>query len=546
MIPNRITRVVATLTVVVVPLLAGTVGLDRVPAFGSVAAASELQQSKTKTKTKKAQPKTRTKAKGKAAPKGRRAVPALPPLNRTEPRSAEQLRADLADMLTRRVRSGEWGVMVTSLSRGDTLFAANVGVPLLPASTMKLVTAALALDRLGPDHRLSTDVLHDGRIDSDGTLRGNLYLRGDGDPTLSRRYHGGDYSSPMAKLVDIVQRAGVSRIDGSVIGDASAFDEEAYPAGWLDRYRGAGYAARVSPLSLNDNIVWVTVAPASRSGQPARVWLEPATTTIRLQGSVNTVAGRGTAVRANNSLDGYSINVRGSIGANSAVRRFGLVVEHPSMFTTGAFHAALLARGITISGEIGLGTTPRNATQIGSLSSPPVEQIIAPMNRESINLFAELLFKNAARGPQRERQGTARAAEEVLRDFFARRVGSEVDGLVAADGSGLSTLDRLTSRQMIQLLHYAHHASWGPTFHASLPVAGLSELMRLRMRQSPAEGNLHAKTGTTDTVIGLAGYVTAENGEVLAFSFIYNGTDRWNARSTIDVMGETLAGFARP
>jgi D-alanyl-D-alanine carboxypeptidase/D-alanyl-D-alanine-endopeptidase (penicillin-binding protein 4) len=98
---------------------------------------------------------------------------------------------------------------------------------------------------------------------------------------------------------------------------------------------------------------------------------------------------------------------------------------------------------------------------------------------------------------------------------------------------------------MVQMLGYAHKADWGPWFHASLPVAGESELMRRRMKGSPAQGNLHAKTGTTNDVVGLGGYVTAADGEVIAFSFIYNGADRWTAKSMIDVMGETLANFAR-
>ena len=98
---------------------------------------------------------------------------------------------------------------------------------------------------------------------------------------------------------------------------------------------------------------------------------------------------------------------------------------------------------------------------------------------------------------------------------------------------------------MTQLLAYAHKSSWGPWLHASLPVAGDSELLRRRMRNTPAEGNLHAKTGTTNDVIGLAGYVTAADGEVIAFTFLYNGADRWSAKSMIDVMGETLASFAR-
>jgi serine-type D-Ala-D-Ala carboxypeptidase/endopeptidase (penicillin-binding protein 4) len=533
---NRITRATGTLAIIAVPLLLGIAGPERLPTLG---AETSLQQTKGRTKApaKKVQPK-RARPKAKAAP-------APPPMVRTQPRSAEQLQTDLAQLLTQRVRSGQWGAMVSSLTRGDTLFAANEGLFLAPASTMKLLTAAIALERLGPDHRLRTDVLRDGNVDGNGTLNGNIYIRGDGDPTLSRRFHGGDYASPMTKLAEFVAASGIRQINGNVIGDASAFDTVTYPAGWLPRYRGAGYAARVSPLSLNDNIAWVTVEPG-RGGQQARVWLEPATTTIRLTGGVRTVAGSGTSVRAATMRDGTTIQVSGSIGAGAGVRRFGLVMENPSLYTTGAFHAALVARGITVNGGVAMGPTPSRATLIGALESPPVEHMVAPMNRESINLYAELLFRNAARGTDRNRQGTAAAGEEVLREFFASNVGSrDAAGLVAADGSGLSTLDRISSRQMIQLLHYAHRAQWGPYFHASMPVAGLSELLRLRMRQSPAEANLHAKTGTTDEVIGLAGYVTAENGELLAFSFIYNGTDRWNARATIDVMCETLAAFAR-
>jgi D-alanyl-D-alanine carboxypeptidase/D-alanyl-D-alanine-endopeptidase (penicillin-binding protein 4) len=117
--------------------------------------------------------------------------------------------------------------------------------------------------------------------------------------------------------------------------------------------------------------------------------------------------------------------------------------------------------------------------------------------------------------------------------------------VIAADGSGLSILDRVTTRSLIQLLAYSHRAPWAADFHASLPVAGESELLRHRMRYTPAQGNLHAKTGTTNDVVGLAGYVTARNGEVLAFAFLYNGRDRWNAKDAIDVAGATLAGFAR-
>src|SRR5690606_16584724 len=155
------------------------------------------------------------------------------------------------------------------------------------------------------------------------------------------------------------------------------------------------------------------------------------------------------------------------------------------------------------------------------------------------------LFRNAARRELGDSPGSAATGNLLLRRFMEERVGARPDAVFAADGSGLSVLDRITARSLVQLLAYAHRAPWSSTFHASLPVAGESELLRTRMRNTPAAGNLHAKTGTTNEVISLGGYVTAENGEILAFAFIYNGTDRWNAREAIDVMGATLAGFAR-
>jgi D-alanyl-D-alanine carboxypeptidase/D-alanyl-D-alanine-endopeptidase (penicillin-binding protein 4) len=167
------------------------------------------------------------------------------------------------------------------------------------------------------------------------------------------------------------------------------------------------------------------------------------------------------------------------------------------------------------------------------------------MNRESINHFAELLFRDVAHAASPDRVGSAAYGNAMLQKFLTDKVGAGAEDVYAADGSGLSTFDRVTPRSLVQLLAYSHRAPWAADFHASLPVAGESELLRHRMRYTPAHGNLHAKTGTTNDVIALAGYVTARNGEILAFSFLYNGRDRWNAKEAIDVSGATLASFAR-
>ena len=437
-----------------------------------------------------------------------------------------------------RVKSGQFGVMAISLTRGDTLFAHNAGVPLMPASTMKMLTSAAALEQFGPRHQFSTDVLHDGTLGSDGTLTGNIYLRGDGDPSLSGRYMQGGPEAPMNFLADQLVSRGVRRITGQVVGDATAFDDQRIPEGWLTRYLQAGYAARVSGLTLNENLIWVTIAP----GSGAR--LEPATSAIPIVNNVRTVPGTGASLSVRRQSNG-TIIVSGRIGSRALPRRYVYIVEDPAPFTTGALRAALIAKGVQVDGGIRLGKTPSSAVKVASIQSPTLDRIIAAMNRESINIFAELLLRNAARGPERDKQGTVANAQSLLRKFFATKVKADTLHLEVSDGSGLSTLDRVTPRAMTQMLGYAHRAEWGPWFHASLPVAGESELMRRRMRGGGAQGNLHAKTGTTNDIVGLGGYVTAVNGEVIAFTFIYNGRDRWNAKAMIDAMGQTLANFAR-
>jgi D-alanyl-D-alanine carboxypeptidase/D-alanyl-D-alanine-endopeptidase (penicillin-binding protein 4) len=347
----------------------------------------------------------------------------------------------------------------------------------------------------------------------------------------------------MNRLADLVAQQGIKHVTGDIVGDATGFDDQKIPEGWLTRYLQAGYAARVSALSLNENLVAVAVTPAA-AGKPATVRLEPSTSAIPLVSNVRTVAGGGARLGFRKLGDG-TIQANGSIGTRAGTRKYVYIVEDPASFATGAFRNALIARGVRVDGSIRLGKAPPASVKVASLLSPPLASMVAAMNRESINHYAELLFRNAARGPKRDVIGSVANASSLLDSFFATKVGADTSRLVFADGSGLSTLDRVSPRAQVQLLGYAHRASWGPWLHSSLPVAGDSELLKRRMRNTPAEGNLHAKTGTTNDVIALAGYVTAVNGEVLAFSFLYNGRDRWTAKSMIDVMSESLASFGR-
>jgi D-alanyl-D-alanine carboxypeptidase/D-alanyl-D-alanine-endopeptidase (penicillin-binding protein 4) len=510
-------------------VLAASVELHASPATAARQAAQAVQQDgnggdstaltprrSTKRKTRRRKPARSSVSRGEVANRA-------PVLAWTSPRGLESLNDDLASALTQHTRSGRWGVIVVSLTRGDTLFRASPDAMMQPASTMKMYTSVLALDRFGPDYQFKTSVLREGQLGPDGVVEGNLFLRGGGDPSLAPRFWGA--VNPMDSLAHLVAAAGVRHVHGDIVGDASAFDPQLVPEGWLSRYLGAAYAARVSALSLNENLVWVVVQP---DGKKAAVSLDPATTTVPVQSTVRVVSGSRGRISAVRQKDG-SILVRGTIGASAPPQRYSLVVDDPASFTTGALRASLEKAGVVVDGRVTVGATPSNATEVASLSSPTLANIIAEMNRESINLYAELLFRDAAHAALPDQVGSAQTGLTTLRSLLADKIKARPQDVEVSDGSGLSVLDRVTPRSMVELLSFAHQAPWGATFHASLPLEGESGTLRHRARFTPARGNLHAKTGTTNTVASLGGYVTAKNGEILAFSFLYNGGDRWNA-----------------
>ena len=467
-------------------------------------------------------------------------TPAPAPLKYTTPRGGSQLAFDLGSILDRASRVGAWGVSVVSLEYGDTLFERNADLQLLPASTMKLFTSSVALERFGADYRFVTEVLREGTLGADGVLRGNLVLRGAGDPSFSRRFtDDASGETPMAAIAHLVAQAGVRRVSGDIIGDASAFEDRAVPEGWRSRYLGAHYAARVSALSYNENLLTVKVKAAGRNA--ASITFDPVLSGITVVNAVRVVAGGGGRigiVQRDNAIE-----VRGTIGAASAGRSVQVVAEQPALVTTAAFRAALESHGVTVDGRARLAKAASGAPRIAAFPSATLGDLVTMMNGESNNHFAELLFRNAARSVGVV--GSAENSNILLRRFLWEKVRVAPTDVYAADGSGLSTADRVTPRAMVQLLGYAAKASWHSVFEQSLPVAGRTETLRRRMKYTPAMGNLHAKTGTTNDVASLGGYVTSRDGEQLAFSFLYNGRDRWRAKEAMDAMGATLASYQR-
>jgi D-alanyl-D-alanine carboxypeptidase/D-alanyl-D-alanine-endopeptidase (penicillin-binding protein 4) len=273
--------------------------------------------------------------------------------------------------------------------------------------------------------------------------------------------------------------------------------------------------------------------------------LDPPAQTMTVRSDVRTVAGsRGASVSVRRVND-FTLLASGWIGDGATPRRVPVVVEDPANFAAGAFRTALSSYGVSVAGSTTVSSAPFGSLHVVNVPSPPLAQLVTMMNRESVNHYAELLFKNAGRGLDGLLSGSADAGFLKLADFLHIKVGTDPGSVYAVDGSGLSGMNRVTARAQVQLLSHAHTAAWGSIFHASLPVAGQSGTLRQRMVRSAAQGNLHAKTGTTADVVALSGYVTAENGEVMAFAFIYNGPDKDRARGTMDLLGPALAGLVR-
>jgi len=454
--------------------------------------------------------------------------------------SSGSLAENLEATIGRAGGRGQWGVMVVSLTNGDTLFARGSDIALKPASTMKLFTSALALDRFGAAGQFETEVLRAGALGSDGVLRGDLVLRGAGDPTMAGRGTHDSIGPAMDVLARRISAAGVRRVTGSVLGDASAFEARRVPDGWLKRYLSASYAARVSALSFNENKITLVVRA---EGGRAELAFQPAVTGLPLSNLVRVEPGsRGARIGVRQDSAG-GVVVSGWIGGASKARDYQFVVENPELFAAGALRAALVAHGVIVDGGARAGHGPMDAVRMTSLSSPTLERIVTQMNGESNNHFAELLFRSVAMSSGSV--GTAVNANALLSRFLVEKAHVSPSAVYAADGSGLSTLDRVTPRAMVHLLGMAKKAAWGNVFELSLPVAGRTETLRRRMRYTPGWGTCNAKAGTPNDGASRGGEFTARNGEELAFSFIYNGRDRWRAKDAMDKMGVQLATFAR-
>ena len=449
---------------------------------------------------------------------------------------------------------GVWGVDIRSLDTGERLFDLNAGRLMMPASNMKIVTLAAAADVLGWDHRFTTALETSAAVDAGvGVLRGDLIVRGGGDPTINTRDKRA--SAVLDEWAGALRAAGIQQIDGRIIGDDQLFDDEGIGPGWAWDYLQFGYAAPVGALEFNENLATLTIGPAAQAGDPAQVTLTPGAGLSILNRVSTGAAGSPTSVDYRRRLDQPVLEVSGSIAAGSASVERAVAVVNPTIFFAQSLKDGLVARGIAVSGpavdlddvaaELAGSTSERRA--IVETKSPPLGEIATVLMKVSQNLYAETLLKamGAARGGLGTFEGGLTAVRSALTSW-----GVPDDAYVNADGSGLSRYNYLTPATITAVLEREYtDARHRTPFMATLPVAGKEGegTMATRMRRTRAEANAIAKTGSISNVRALSGYVRTRDGEMLVFSIIANdfvipaATVNWIA----DLAVEHLANFTR-
>ena len=477
---------------------------------------------------------------------------AMPSGSVRAPRSVQDLRRQLATVFNAPVMSrGTWGVEVRSLDHGDVLFAHNAGKLMMPASNMKILTLAAAAEALGWDHRFTTTLETSAPIEA-GVLRGDLIVRGTGDPTISTR--GKRNEAVLDEWASALRAAGITSIDGRILGDDQAFDDEGIGPGWSWDYLEAGYAAPVGALQYNENTADLTTAPGAAVGDPIIVRLAPgsgfAVTNRAITGEGAESRLRG-AVDVRRRIDRPELEISGMLPRDAPSATRVVAVVNPTQFFVQSLKDGLLARGIEVSGAAvdmdDVAPTPGAPERrlLATATSPPMREIATVLMKVSQNQYAETLLK--ALGASAGGLGTTTGGRRRLQEIFTAW-GIPADGYIVSDGSGLSRYNYVTPATVNALLARMHgDPRHRDAFIATLPVAGKDGTIGSRMRRSRAEGNAVAKTGSIANTRALSGYVKTRTGETLAFSIIANdfvvpaATVTWIA----DLAVEILANFSR-
>lgn len=426
-----------------------------------------------------------------------------------------------------------WGAYVVDVETGEPLYGRHSRKSFVPASNTKLYTTAAALDRLGPNFRYVTRVYADGVV-SGGTLRGDLIVRGSGDPVIGGRFNGGDLTETFRTWARDLKAQGISRITGDVVGDDDLFDDVPLGYGWSWDDETYWYSAQLSALSFNDNCVDVAIR-GTRAGRPASVsWAPDNTQYVQMINQTRTrPAGFGIDEGYERERGGNRIVLTTEVGAGTTDRE-SITVENPTRYFVFVLRDVLRAEGIRVDGDA-VDVDDRAAKpdyaglrEVAQHTSPPLLEIVTVINKVSQNLYADLLLKTLGAQPAPVDTtlawGSAGRGIAVANESFGR-AAVDTSRLRLVDGSGLSRNNWVTPEMTVNLLRYtfAHpDTTVRSAFYTSLPIGGVDGTLRGRFATGPARENVRAKTGSLTGASSLAGYVTTSGGRTLAFALMAN------------------------
>jgi D-alanyl-D-alanine carboxypeptidase/D-alanyl-D-alanine-endopeptidase (penicillin-binding protein 4) len=408
------------------------------------------------------------------------------------------------------LRGAHVGVLAVDTT-GAAIYSHNADDDFVPASTFKLIVGSVALARLGPSFTFATSVDAVGPI-ANGTLNGDLVLRGGGDAQLT--------VANLQQAASAVQAVGITHVTGDVVGDASYFSAPRYPDGWVVDDLPYEYAAVPSALSLELNIAHVRVRPGTAIGAQANLSVGPIgnafslvnRTTTGSHGSDDT-----TDVARPWNLP-TEIDVTGSYPLGASLSDdLEPAVPDPPAYAAGVLHDALTSHGVTVDGGIRFSKAPAG-THLWQHRSEPLRAILGDFWKPSTNLIGEQLLEALGVASSPSVLSDDRAAGINVETRWLRSNGIDPRTVTIADGSGLSAYDRITPRDLVAILSLGWHGAYRTTILASLPVSGRSGTLASDFTQAPLAGAIVAKTGTTNHARLLAGYAKRADGGTTIFA----------------------------
>lgn len=435
------------------------------------------------------------------------------------------------------------GVSVRHADTGEMLYSHEGDKRLRPASNMKLLTSAAALDVLGPDYQFETEVLTDGQVNGI-VLHGDVYLKGKGDPTLMKE--------DLDQFAKDLQKQGIKKVKGNIIGDDVWYDDIrlSQDLNWSDEpfYTGA----QVSALTLSPNddydagTVIVDVNPAEKKGDKATVSLTPHTDYVTIVNKTKTVAAdKANDISIERDHGSNEIIIEGEIPLEGTRSRSWVSIWEPTGYAVNVFKKALEDQGITFAGQVAedIGETPSDAKVLTSKKSIPLEDLLIPFMKLSNNGHGETLVKEM--GQLEHQEGSWDKGLDVMEETL-KELGMDSSTLQLRDGSGMSHKNMVTSDELSNLLFQVQDKSWYPIYETALPVAGVDERLvggslRYRLLDPATKENVIAKTGSISGVSTLSGYVTSADGEDLIFSIMINSYLEGPVTSIEDAIAIILA-----